>query len=200
MPLRVGLFAVLLAASCFAAGADPVSASSVASAGPDSCLQAGQRVRVRYEERDRQSILHFLRIPHARHGEVVGELVRGDARKLSVRTDAGDGVVAIVAAERVVSIERSVGNRRATVTGLRTGALLGLCITPLVWYGEGQGDDGVDSLPTAAWTIGGAAVIGALLGTLGHEDVWERVKREAVVSVASRPDEAAVRVAIRGRF
>lgn len=210
--LRVGSLAFLLAAPCFAAaagaGADPgvepvsecKSAPVVAASGPDSSVLVGQRVRVRYQERDHESVLPFLRIPYTRRGELVGEVVGVEARELHIRTETGDGAEVIVAAARIVSIERSVGRRRATVTGLRTGALLGLCITPLVWYGEGQGDDDVDWLRTAAWTTGGCAAVGALWGALGREDIWEQVERGTGFSLVPEPHGVAVLVTLQGSF
>lgn len=198
----------LLAAPIRAAALDSGADSTCA---PSSSLETtpvdvsrssfvGQRVRVRYEGRDHKRFLGFIPSPFARRFEVTGDLVVENVREIRVHPDAGDGGETVLATDQIISIDLSSGRRRSTATGLRTGALLGICITPFVWYGEGQGDEGVQWLETAAWTIGSGAAIGGLCGLLSHEDVWTRIERGPRISFAATPDGAAARIAVRRRF
>lgn len=160
----------------------------------------GRRVRVRYEGQDHERILRFIWIPYTRRFQVTGDLVAENAREIRVLPDVSDGGETVLAMDKIISIDLSIGRRRSTATGFRAGALLGICITPFVWYGEGQGDEDVKWLETAAWTIGGGAAIGGLCGLLAHEDVWARIERGPFVSFAAAPDGAVARIAVRRHF
>ncbi|MDY0111163.1 MAG: hypothetical protein RBT60_14645 [Candidatus Krumholzibacteria bacterium] len=198
------LMAIPIRAAARDAGADsscapsPSLDTSPVDVSPSSFV--GRKIRVRYESQDHERILGFIRIPYTRRCQITGDLVAENAQEIRVLPDAGDGGETVLATDQIISIDLSIGRRRSTATGLRDGALLGICITPLVWFGEGQGGEDPKWLEKAAWTIGGCAAIGGLCGLLSHEDVWARIERGSFISLAAAQDGAVARIAVRQHF